>query len=83
MDKFSARSQQRAAVATKAGKFKAEIIPVPIKLGEKAAAKLEKAGKKVPSGDLLIDEGPRPQATFEKLQEMDSLHGDLGVVSAG
>ena len=83
LDRFSARSQERAAAATKAGKFRDEILPMAIKYSDKAAKSLEKKGQAVPMGELVVDEVMRPHATFAALQKMDGLHGDNGVLTAG
>lgn len=63
VDKFGAASQQRALAAARAGRFEAEIVPVP--------AKRLKAEE--PEGMHAEDEGIRPGATYEstaKLQPM-------------
>jgi acetyl-CoA C-acetyltransferase len=54
-DRWSLESHQKAYAAIKAGKFKEEMIPVPISRGK---------------GDLVVvdqDEGPRGDTTIEKL----------------
>lgn len=61
-DRFGIMSQERAIAATKAGKFKDEILPMPIKVlkGES------------PPGLLTVDEGIRPPSyeKFSKLKPM-------------
>jgi len=53
LDKFASTSHQRAAAATKAGKFQAEVVPVPVMaLGGES------------TGTFTEDEGVRPGATY-------------------
>mmetsp|Transcript_13247 Transcript_13247/g.34414 ORF Transcript_13247/g.34414 Transcript_13247/m.34414 type:complete len:420 (-) Transcript_13247:47-1306(-) len=59
MDKFSALSQQRGMEATKAGKFKREIIPMKVKLAKGES----------PDEMHVQDEGLRP-TTYEKLSAL-------------
>ena len=69
-DRYAAKSQERWAKAHAAGIFKNEIVPVMIK------------GKK---GDVAfdVDEHPRPDTTFEKLQALKPLFKKDGTVSGG
>jgi len=69
-DKWAAKSQERWAKAQAAGIFKNEIVPVMVK------------GKK---GDVAfdVDEHPRPDTTFEKLQALKPLFKKDGTVSGG
>ena len=70
LDAFGLLSHQRAAAATNNGYFKAEIVPVPIKLEDG-------------SEDLhVVDEGIRFEATLEGLQGLNPLRED-GVITAG
>jgi acetyl-CoA C-acetyltransferase len=62
-------SHQKACAAIQAGKFKEEMIPVPISRGK---------------GDLVVvdqDEGPREDTTIEKLSQLKPVLG--GVCTAG
>ena len=64
-------SQQRAAEAMKAGKFKEEIIPVPVPQSK---------------GDPVLltqDEHPRPDTTMEKLAQLKPSFQKGGTVTAG
>ncbi len=64
-------SQQRAAEAMKAGKFKEEIIPVPVPQSK---------------GDPVLltqDEHPRPDTTMEKLAKLKPSFQKGGTVTAG
>jgi acetyl-CoA C-acetyltransferase len=69
-DEFAAASQNKAEAAMKAGKFKAEIVPVTIK------------GKK---GDIVIenDEFPRAGVTAEALAALRPAFAKDGSVTAG
>jgi len=69
-DAFAVQSHQRAAKAIREGKFKAEIIPVPVK------------SKK----DLLLfetDEHVRPDVTLEQLAKLPTVFKKDGTVTAG
>jgi len=61
-DRVAAISQSRAAESTKAGKFKDEIVPLPVKRKEGAS-----------EGMHLEDEGIRPNVTLERLGKMKAL----------
>ena len=69
-DEFALASQQKAAAAIKAGKFKDQIVPVTIK------------GKK---GDTVVDtdEGPRGDTTIEALAKLRPAFDKEGTVTAG
>jgi acetyl-CoA C-acetyltransferase len=69
-DAFSARSHQRAAAATAAGVFKAEIEPVVVK------------GRK---GDVVVDtdEGIRAETTVESLAKLRPSFRKDGTITAG
>lgn len=70
-DAFAARSQQRWAVASEAGYFKDEIVPVSIKQRK---------------GDPLVvdtDEHPRPGTSVEALARLRGINGPQLSVTAG
>lgn len=69
-DEFSFASQQKWAKAHAEGAFKAEIVPVPVKV----------KGKEVL---FEVDEHPRPQTTLEGLAKLNSLFKKDGLVTAG
>ncbi len=70
-DDFAARSQQRASAAITAGHFKAEIVPVEIKVKGKSTF-------------VETDEGPRPDTTAEKLAALKpAFQPNGGTVTAG
>ncbi|SFR82855.1 acetyl-CoA C-acetyltransferase [Agromyces sp. CF514] len=66
-DAFALRSQQRAAAAIAAGRFEAEIVGVPLARG----------------GEVLVDEGPRPETTLEVLAGLRPVVAGGSVVTAG
>jgi acetyl-CoA acyltransferase len=70
LDAFGVQSQQRAARATAEGRFKNEIIPVPINLGN---------GQEF----LTADEGIRPGTTAETLAGLKPAFKPDGKVTAG
>ncbi|MGE5578101.1 MAG: acetyl-CoA C-acetyltransferase [Syntrophothermus sp.] len=70
-DRWALRSQQRAAAAIKDGKFKKEIVPVPVP---------QKKGDPVL---VDTDEGPRADTTLEKLAALPPVFAKDGTVTAG
>jgi acetyl-CoA C-acetyltransferase len=70
-DEYAANSQRKASEAIAAGKFKAEIVPVPIPQ--------RKADPKI----IDTDEGPRPGTTAEKLAKLRPAFKKDGAVTAG
>jgi len=72
-DEFALLSQNRAAKATKEGRFKREIVPVPYKVNEKYKGN-------APSGNVTQDEGIRA-TTAEGLAKLKSLNKN-GVLTA-
>ena len=68
-DKFSLRSQQRAAAAQQAGVFAEEIVPVKVKKGKTEAL-------------INVDEHPRADTTLEALAKLRPLNPN-GTVTAG
>ena len=69
-DRWALRSQQRFANAQKAGKFRAEIVPVA--LGDRKGPALFEA-----------DEANRPDTTLEKLAALKPAFRDEGTITAG
>ncbi len=71
LDEFAARSQQLAAKATEDGKFKAEIVPVTVKIRKK--------------GDVVVDrdEAIRGDTTAEGLAKLRPAFEKDGIVTAG
>lgn len=69
-DEFAAQSQQKAQAAIEGGKFKAEIVPVPVKNRKE---------------EILVDtdEFPRPNVTQESLLKLRPAFKKDGTVTAG
>ena len=74
-DRFALESQRRAAAAIAAGRFGAEIVPVPVK----------PPGAKSPDDFTLfaVDEHPRPETTLEALAKLKPAFKPGGTVTAG
>src|SRR3546814_2721589 len=75
-DAFALESHRRAAVATDAGYFTAEIAPVDI-------ARLAEPGSEITVATLAQDETIRRESTPEKLASLKSVFREDGRVSAG
>lgn len=69
-DKFALLSQKRWADAQKSGKFKNEVVPVPVKVKGKEIA-------------FEVDEHPKPETTMEILAKLPTAFKKGGVVTAG
>ncbi len=72
-DAFALRSHQRAVAACEDGRFAEEIAPI----------EAPGAGRKDPPVTVAEDEGPRPDATLEKLAELKPVFREGGSVTAG
>jgi acetyl-CoA C-acetyltransferase len=70
-DEWALASHQKAVAATKAGRFKAEILPVPIP---------QKKGDPVP---FAADESPREDTSIEALGHLKPAFKEGGTVTAG
>src|SRR5262252_9590577 len=78
-DEYGARSQQRAAAAQAAGRFKEEIVPMTTVM---ALADKESGRLSTREVTLSADEGIRPDTTYEGVSKIKpALPG--GVVAAG
>jgi acetyl-CoA C-acetyltransferase len=79
MDEYGVRSQQLAAAAQAAGRFKDEIVPMTVTMGVG-----DKASGQLSSREVTIDadEGIRPDTTLEGVQAIRSAVPG-GVVTAG
>lgn len=77
-DAFALRSHQKAGAAIQAGKFAAEIVPVPVE-----RARLE--GEQVVKEHLTFDtdEGVRYDTSLERLAGLKPAFGTSGTVTAG
>jgi acetyl-CoA acyltransferase len=78
-DEFGAKSQQKAEAAVKAGRFKSQIVPIPVKVQ-----------KPLPNGRFKFeevifdaDEGVRPGTTKESLSKIRPAFKPTGTVTAG
>ena len=69
LDEFAAASQQKAAAAIEAGKFKKEIVPVEV-------------AKKKETVIVDTDEGPRPGTTAESIAKLRPAFKKDGIVTA-
>jgi acetyl-CoA C-acetyltransferase len=78
-DEYAFQSQQRTAAAQLAGKFDAEIVPLPSRMGM-----ANKETKEVTFHDVTItkDEGNRPETTLDGLMGLKPVRND-GVITAG
>ncbi|HEY8347222.1 MAG TPA: 3-oxoadipyl-CoA thiolase [Symbiobacteriaceae bacterium] len=70
-DRFALQSQQRAAAAIAAGKFREEIVPVPVPAGKGETRLVD------------TDEHPRPDTTLEQLAKLKPAFRKGGTVTAG
>ena len=70
-DEYALDSHRRAIAAIRAGKFKDEILPVPIP---------QKKGDPVP---FAVDEGPREDTSLEALAKLKPAFKEGGTVTAG
>lgn len=70
-DAFALQSHQRAVAAIQAGRFKDEIVPVPVPQRKGEAVLVD------------TDEGPRPDTNLEKLAKLRPAFREGGTVTAG
>jgi acetyl-CoA C-acetyltransferase len=78
MDRYGAESQQRAAAALEAGKFKDEIAPITVTAGVADPV----LGLRTKEVTVSADEGIRPGTTYEGIKDIrTALPG--GVITAG
>jgi acetyl-CoA acetyltransferase family protein len=69
-DAFALRSHQRAVAATEAGRLAEEIVPIEAPRGRETVL-------------VETDEGPRPDASLEKLAKLRPVFREGGTVTAG
>ena len=69
-DAFALRSHQRAVAAVEAGKLAEEIVPIEAPKGRETVL-------------VEADEGPRPDASLEKLAKLRAVFREGGTVTAG
>jgi 3-oxoadipyl-CoA thiolase len=70
-DAFALRSHQRAVAAAEAGLFAEEIVPIEVPTGRRETVLVE------------ADEGPRPDASLEKMATLRPAFREGGTVTAG
>jgi acetyl-CoA C-acetyltransferase len=80
-DEFAARSQQRAARATKDGILAEEIVPVEITARGRSGTGAGSADRG--GGRFAEDEGIRPDTTAESLAKLPPAFGKDGTITAG
>jgi acetyl-CoA acyltransferase len=78
-DQFALSSHRRALAAQEEGKFKEEIIPVPVAF----TTPDEKARPKRSETEFSVDEGPRPDTSLEALAKLKPVFHAKGIVTAG
>jgi acetyl-CoA acyltransferase len=78
-DQFALTSHQRALAAQQEGKFKEEIVPVPVAV----TTPDEKAKPKRSETEFSVDEGPRPDTSLEALAKLKPAFHAKGIVTAG
>ena len=71
LDEFALKSHQKAVAAIRAGRFKAEIVPVTV------------PQRKGPPQVIDTDEGPRPDTSMEALARLKPVFKEGGKVTAG
>jgi acetyl-CoA acyltransferase len=78
-DAFALRSNQRAVAAIAAGRFKDEIVPLPVRL-----TYVDEGGKlRTHETTFDTDEGPRRDTTMEALAKLRPVFAARGTVTAG
>jgi acetyl-CoA C-acetyltransferase len=79
-DAYALQSQQRTAAAQAAGRFDAEIVPLPSRMLVHDKATGETHAKDV---TLAKDEGNRPDTTAEGLASLEPVQGEGKTITAG
>lgn len=79
-DEYAYQSQMRTAAAQQAGRFDAEIVPLPSKM-----AMVNKETKEVSWQEVTLtkDEGNRPETTLEGLKGLQPVRGPGKAITAG
>jgi len=79
-DEYALKSQRRTAAGQQAGRFDAEIVPLPT-----VKAVLDKEGKETGREEVTLrqDEGNRPETTLEGLAKLKPVRGEGQFVTAG
>jgi acetyl-CoA C-acetyltransferase len=79
-DEYALVSQQRTAAGQRAGRFDAEIVPMPTK---KIVVDKASGESRVEEVTLKQDEGNRPETTAEGLAALKPVTGEKGHITAG
>jgi acetyl-CoA acyltransferase len=77
-DAFALRSHQRAIAAIQAGRFQAEIIPIPLQETQYVAGELQHQERV-----FQVDEGPRSDTSLAALAKLPAVFRLGGTVTAG
>jgi acetyl-CoA acyltransferase len=77
-DAFALESHRRAVAAIDAGKFKNEIVPLPVR-----EVLIEDGGRRVHEFTFDIDEGPRRDTSMDALRKLKPAFKAEGTVTAG
>ena len=79
-DEYALLSQQRTAAGQQAGRFEAEIVPLPTKklVQDKATGETREEDVTLPR-----DEGNRPDTTLDGLAKLAPVRGEKGHITAG
>jgi len=77
-DQFAYNSHKKAIEAIQAGKFKSQIVPVPV-----SEVLLENGKRKVKESIFDTDESPRADTSMEKLAALKPVFAADGIVTAG
>ena len=80
-DAFALASHQKALAAIEAGRFKDEIVPLPISNETPSPPQGERAG--VRGKPFAVDEGPRADTSMEALAKLRPVFAKDGLVTAG
>ncbi|WP_290690038.1 MULTISPECIES: acetyl-CoA C-acyltransferase [unclassified Haematobacter] len=79
-DRFSLESQHRTAAAQEAGRFDEEIVPMDVTFQVTDKATGETTTR---AGRIAMDEGNRPDTTYEGLAKLKPVRGEDEFVTAG
>ncbi|OWJ77286.1 acetyl-CoA C-acyltransferase [Haematobacter genomosp. 1] len=79
-DRFSLESQRRTAAAQEAGRFDDEIVPMDVTFQVTDKATGETTTR---AGRIAMDEGNRPDTTYEGLAKLKPVRGEDEFVTAG
>jgi acetyl-CoA acyltransferase len=79
-DQFALQSHQKAIKAQQSGEFAGEITPVEV---TERSADLETGEVVLKTRNVTLDEGPRPDTSFEGLAKLKTVFAARGSVTAG